>query len=73
MATILQKVVRAMVLDSQDGVYDGSPRKRLMEKYGSSSGPLYRGLKQLGIVRKGKGKTARWFIPKSVRDANSKE
>jgi hypothetical protein len=62
---ILEAVVRFMVSNSSNGVYHGTPRE-LMEELGVSSGPLYDGLRRMGITRVGRGQNADWTIPDDI-------
>ena len=67
----VQDVLREMVSRAEprpdgSGVFTGSPRY-IMERPGSvSSGPLYRALRDWGVIREGRGRTARWIIPPDV-------
>jgi hypothetical protein len=61
----LDKIVEYMVSQSKDGVFYGSPRKK-MESIGASSGPLYAKLEKMGIMRQGRGMSAKWTIPPHI-------
>lgn len=65
MSNTLDKIVQYMVAQSVDGVYYGSPRKK-MESVTASSGTMYAGLAKLGIIREGNGKSAKWKIPPHI-------
>lgn len=67
MSKVLEKLIRYMVKQSREGIFYGSPRKK-MEKIGVSSGPLYQALKDKGFIRFGKGKSAKWKISQSIID-----
>jgi hypothetical protein len=62
---ILEEVVRFMVSNSENGVFHGTPRE-IMEELGMSSGPLYDGLRHMGIARVGRGRSADWHIPDDI-------
>jgi hypothetical protein len=53
------------VKNSVNGIFIGAPREK-MEEIGVSSGPLYNALYELGILREGRGQTARWTIPQDI-------
>ncbi len=65
MSDTLDKIVQYMVAQSVDGVFHGSPRKK-METVTASSGSMYAGLAKLGIIRQGNGKAAKWIIPPHI-------
>lgn len=62
---ILDKVIRHMVENQDNGIFTGTPRGKA-EKVGVSSGAFYHALYEMGMTRQGQGKTARWFIPKDI-------
>lgn len=62
---ILEEIVRYMVANSEDGVFHGTPRDA-MERLSVSSGPLYDGLREMGITRVGRGRNANWHIPANI-------
>ena len=63
--TTLDKIVEFMATQSVDGVFHGSPRKK-MESLSASSGTLYAALDKLGIHREGRGRSAKWKIPQHI-------
>ena len=75
MQVTVAQVIKYMVDNAQvqpdgSGVFVGTPRP-LWETPGSvSSGPKYHALEDEGLVRDGRGRTAKWRIPATVMRAN---
>lgn len=64
---VLENVLRYMVTNARDGVFEGSPRE-MMEDLDVSSGPLYHALYECGLRRTGRGRKAKWTIPQHIID-----
>ena len=68
----LSQVIKYMVEKAVNGIFTGTPRDK-MEEIGVSSGPLYTALKDMGIIRHGRGRTATWAIPQHIIDSYGDE
>jgi hypothetical protein len=62
---VLDRVLRYMVANQENGIFIGTPRTTA-EEVAVSSGPMYRALYAMGITRQGQGRTARWTIPQEI-------
>lgn len=62
-------VVNAQVQSDGSGIFVGTPRPLWETKTSVSSGPKYRALYDAGLVRQGRGRSAKWIIPVTVMRA----
>lgn len=63
---IIQYMVdRAKFTAEGTAYFEGSPRYA-MEAIGMSNGKVYKDLYELGFIRTGRGKKARWIIPNHI-------
>ena len=62
---VLDRVLRYMVANQENGIFIGTTRTTA-EEVAVSSGPMYRALYAMGITRQGQGRTARWTIPQEI-------
>ncbi len=67
---VLDQVIRYMVANQVNGIFIGTPRTRA-EEVAVSSGPMYHALRDMGMIRQGRGRTARWTIPQDIIDRYS--